>query len=78
MGDFMIDRVRAGGLYLFLKSGNWVRAVKHIKDGFWQVERTDTGKAMLAPERALVANPEEHGIEVCASTDPREKVKNDG
>jgi hypothetical protein len=69
--DVQVEKIKAGGLYLFVKSCNWVTAVKHIKDGFWHVRRVDTGKEMVVPERALVSNPEEYGIEVCASQDPR-------
>lgn len=63
--------IQVGELYLFLKSGNWVRAIEPYRDGLWTVERVDSGKQMLVKGSALVACPEEHGIEVCAATDPR-------
>jgi hypothetical protein len=65
--------IKAGELYLFLKSGNWVRTIEQDRDGLWTVERVNTGKQMLVNASALVACPEEHGIEVCAAQDPRPK-----
>lgn len=65
--------IEIGKLYLFLKSGNWVRAVEPYKDGLWTVERVDTGKQMLVKASSLTDCPEKHGIEVCAAKDPRRK-----
>jgi len=65
------EKIEAGKLYLFLKSCNWVVTIKHLKNGFWHVRRVDKQKEMIVPGRALVSNPEDHGIEVSESQDPR-------
>lgn len=73
--DIQVEKIKPGGLYLFIKSCNWVTAIECVEKGFWQVRRADTGKAMIVPERALISEPEKYGIEVCESKDPRKKME---
>lgn len=58
------DKVKAGDIRMFLKSGNMVRVLekhghKYYGQVLWEVERVSSGKRMLCPEKSLVYGVEE-------------------